>query len=348
MAYKYEHLIPQNTAPTEAKKIGVYNANGDRLFGIMLGGLSPQVEAPLYSFGLVSDLHLNITDGGANSTRLDNAMTFFENQGASFCCHAGDMTNIGFYMEGDSVNLYPYQFEEYKRICDLHPNLPMYGVCGNHESYVNPITQSLTELQEYTGHGLYYSISQGDDTFIFIGQPTATTPMTNETLQWLYETLETNRNKRCFVFVHSFVADSDSGNPLGLYGNKIFDWWGTKTTAFKNLMGHYKNTILFHGHSHMDFSAQEQVENANFSTILGFRSVHVPSLTGGRKLVDGALTSADGNDGYLVAVFKNCVVLHGYDFVNSKWLPIATYKIDTALVEIEANTFTDSTGTITT
>ena len=347
MAYKYEHFIPQNTAPNGTNKIGVYNAQGKRLLGIMLGGLSPKEETPLYSFGLLSDLHLNITDGGANSTRLDTAMTFFENQGASFCCHTGDMTNIGFYAEGDSVNLYPYQFAEYKRICDLHPNIPMYGVCGNHESYVNPITQSLIELQEYTGHGLYYSINQDNDVFIFIGQPSATVPMSDEALQWLYETLETNRNKRCFIFVHSFLSN-DSGNPFGLYENKTFDWWGVKTTAFKNLLKHYKNTILFHGHSHMDLCMQEQVKNANYSTVFGFRSVHVPSIANGRKVVNGALTSADGNDGYLVDVFTNRVVLRGRDFVNNKWLPIATYKIDTTLQTIEANTFTDSTGTITT
>ena len=205
MAHKYEHFIPENTALKNADKIGVYDANNKRLFAIPLGKLSPIKEKPLYSFGLLSDLHIVERDladviSTRSSLKFDNALSFFEEQGCAFCCHCGDMTNIGFYMEGDSANLYPYQFEEYKRICDLHPNLPVYGVCGNHDSYVNPITNTLTELEQYTEHGLYYSINYGNDLFIFIGQPKATEPMNVEELQWLYELLEVNRNKRCFVF----------------------------------------------------------------------------------------------------------------------------------------------------
>lgn len=39
-------------------------------------------------------------------------------------------------------------------------------------------------------------------------------------------------------------------------------------------------------------------------------------------------------------------ILKGRDFVQGKYLPIATYKLDTTLQTIEANTFTDSTGII--
>jgi hypothetical protein len=47
-------------------------------------------------------------------------------------------------------------------------------------------------------------------------------------------------------------------------------------------------------------------------------------------------------------VYENHIVLRGRDFANEKFVPIATYKIDTTLQNVEANTFTDSTGTIKT
>ena len=348
MGYKYDGFIPENTALKNTEKIGVYDASDKRLFGIELGTLTPRNDAPLYSFGLLSDLHLaqQGTLASRSSLKFDNALSFFEDYGCELCCHCGDMTNIGFYMEGDSENLYPHQFAEYKRICDLHENLPVYGVCGNHESYVNPVTDTLTELEQYTGHGLYYSISHENDVFLFIGQPKATQPMNVEQLQWLYEKLEANRNKRCFVFVHPFISN-DSGNAFEVYGNKTFDWW-EHTPVFKKLMSHYKNTILFHGHSHLDFAHQEYEKSANYTQKNGFKSVHVPSCASPMKIENGQRVNSQFESlGYVVDVYDDCIVLRARDFgvvsgdeiVNPKWLPIATYKIDTKITQIPENGF---------
>ncbi len=356
MSYKYEHFIPENTALKNAEKIGVYDANNKRLFGIPLGTLAPRTDTPLYSFGLLSDLHIVERDladiiSTRSSLKFDNALSFFEVQGCAFCCHCGDMTNIGFYMEGDSVNLYPHQFTEYKRICDLHPDLPVYGVCGNHDSYVNPVTDTLTKLQQHTGHGLYYSVNYNNDVFFFIGQPKATEPMNVEQLQWLYEQLEANRNKRCFVFVHPFLSD-DSGNALSVYGNKIFDWW-EHTPVFKNLMSHYKNTILFHGHSHLTFSHQVVEKSANYTDKNGFKSVHVPSCANPMEIVNGErVNSTHQSLGYIVDVYDDSVVLKAVDFgevknntmIDPKWIPIATYRLDTTIQTIEADSFDDDTN----
>lgn len=54
------------------------------------------------------------------------------------------------------------------------------------------------------------------------------------------------------------------------------------------------------------------------------------------------------SEGYVVDVYKKHIVLRGRDFVSEKFLPIASYWLDTTLQTIEANTFTDSTGTIMT
>jgi hypothetical protein len=128
------------------------------------------------------------------------------------------------------------------------------------------------------------------------------------------------------VFIHPFVDDADSGNPYGLYDGKPFLNW-EYTSRFKETMEHYKNAILFHGHSHMLFDMQKQVKNANYSTALGFKSVHVPSTAVARTVNNGVLSNAEASLGYIVDVYSNHIVLKGYDFLNGSYVPIAQYCI---------------------
>lgn len=362
-------LIPENIAPPNASSLAIFDGD-TKICDVDISKMKPSnLGEKLYSFGLVSDVHI-AGNNSANGTRFDNALTYFEGQGASFCCHCGDITNIGLWMpisETDGTSyFYPDQFEEFLSICEKH-NIPVYGNCGNHESYngydisktytdvygTDPslVINNLDKLQEYTGNGLVFTVNHENDVFIFVGQSTQTLPMTVEHLQWLYETLEENRNKRCFVFVHSYVSSADSGNPLGLHSLPLFSYWGvTNTKAFTDMMAHYKNVIVFHGHSHVHFETQQQVKHAIYSTELGFRSAHVPSTANGRKIINGALGNKDASYslGYLVEVYEDHVVLKGYDFMGDAEVPIAQYCIDTTLVEIPEKSFTDSTGTITT
>lgn len=347
MSYKYKHFIPQSVAPKDAKQINIYDKNSNKLFDIQLGKMLQPNKEKLYSFGLLSDIHVT-AERTETSTRLNNALTYFENNGCKFCCHSGDMTNIGFWYNRGDTEIYLGQFAEYKRICDLHPNLPVYGICGNHENYNAVITDNLKELEEYTGHGLYYTIRQNDDLFIFIGQPVSYQTINKTELQWLYETLEANRNIRCHVFMHVFMTN-DSGNPKNCYPEAVF---GEHSSRVQSLLRHYKNTIFYHGHSHTKFVCQEFDKTANYTTINGFHSVHVPSVATSRDIAlqeDGTYDKVidyNSSQGYLVDVYDDCLVFNGIDFITNKPIPLGTFKIDMVLKNIEANTFTDSTGVI--
>ena len=57
---------------------------------------------------------------------------------------------------------------------------------------------------------------------------------------------------------------------------------------------------------------------------------------------------SSGSEGYLVDVYENGILLRGRDFAKGEWMPIATYWIDTTLQTVEAGTYKDPMGTITT
>lgn len=366
-------LISENIAPPNAKQLAIYNGE-TKVCTVDISKMRPSnLGNKLYSFGLVADSHCGGSNNPERGARLDKAMEYFQNKGASLCCLAGDITTTGFWYpisETEGTSYYSNeQFEEYRSIRQKYSGVPIYACCGNHESYngydisntsrldtygADPTLEinTLAKYEEYTGHGLVYAIEMNNDVFIFVSQSTGMRPMSDEHLQWLYETLEANRNRRCFVFVHPYVSSESSGNPLGLHGIPIFNYWGTtKTKVFISLMSHYKNTMLFHGHSHVRPEVQLTVKHVNYSDALGFRDFSIPSSSNSRTVTETDGVKKLKNDGsafcYLADVYGNSIVLKAYNIVEQKEVEIGQYCIDTTLVTIPANTFTDSTGTIT-
>lgn len=373
MKYEYTHFIPENVAPKGATRI-VVKKDGEEVCSIpasRFGSLTPPTGEPTYSFGLISDPHIESSITIKNQ-RLEMALRFFsETDGCAFVCDCGDSTNAGFKV-GETVNV--SQFAEYKRICDLFPTLPVYNIAGNHDHYNAQLTGNysptlptettlpdgtvypagtplLTLYEHYTGHGIYYEVSHEGDVFLFVGQPTNGVPMDSGIRDWLAAKLEEHKGRRCFVFVHPFIDESwtssptevadvikDSGNPCNARGNSLFGYWGAySTNLFMTLMSRYTNAILFHGHSHMMFEAQEYDETANYTNRNGFHSVHVPSVGNPRWLKgdDGTWTDKEAEapvvpQAYLVDAYADCVVLNGLAFTGAGAVPVAvgTYRIE--------------------
>ncbi len=360
--YNYTHFIPENVAPSGAKKIGVYDASGRRIGSIGLGNLARPNATKLYSFCAISDPH--ITYDTANKD-FQRALQYVEDTDCAFTCICGDLTSDG----SDT------QLELYQSLASLNKQRkkPIYAIGGNHETCTGEhMTQE--RLVPYTGHGLYYSFTQGNDVFIMVGHYGKDYKsgggdwrnnefVSVDELKWLHQTLEANRDKRCFIFNHVYPYQHRVGDADRLY-DKVY--WDTEDgekgkigQAFIELLTHYKNTILFHGHTHLRLALQVEDEKANYAYVTvgdsGYRSVHIPSLSVPRdKGADGNRTDVySESEGYIVDVYDDCIVLNGRDFANNDgdrnhWIPIATYKIDTTFPEIAPNTFKDSTGTITT
>lgn len=331
----YTDFIPENIAPIGAKRIGIYDSDGVRVGVIPLGSLMPpNVGGRLYSFGALSDVHIGVSTA---TTDFTEALKFLSKE-TDFICISGDLAN-----DGSNSN----QRTEYKNLVDTHATVPVYASGGNHDAYDSNIENVISS---FTGQPLYYSITQGNDVFIFVGLKTDSggSLFTKAELQWLYETLEANRNKRCFVFQH-VRPDDACGNTLGIYEYDI--WGGVEQRVFESLLRHYKNIVFFHGHSHLKFNLQQYSDLANIDKVFGCWSVHIPSITVPRSTVSvvnpARVELYAESEGYVVDVYQNGIHLRGRDFVKGEFLPIASYWLDTTLQDIPAKTYTDSTGTIT-
>ena len=347
---KYKSFIKENTAPSDVKEIGVYDSSDEKVGRIPLNFLTPPKVNKQYSFCAISDVHIGYDTAAEDFQRV---LTCVENSDCLFTCICGDLTASGANDE---------QMSQYKSIVESYaPTKPVYAIGGNHESIWGYMTSD--RISKYTGRPLYYSFTQGDDVFIMISHYGAykgdnvgwlsSEFVSTEELQWLYETLETNRNKRCFLFNHVYPYEDGVGDANRLYGGK---YWSIKDggvgQAFANLLKHYKNTVLFHGHSHLRRHLQDIDKKANYSEESGYKSVHIPSLSVPRDIYDGSTSYIYAeSEGYIVDVYDDYFVLNGMDFIDNdndgKIIPIATYKISTPMVNIEANTFVDDTGTIT-
>jgi hypothetical protein len=167
-----------------------------------------------------------------------------------------------------------------------------------------------------------------------------------EELQWLYNTLEANRDKRCFVWQHALRFDG-CGRPYG--GFPTGDLLNVEQgQVFTSIISHYPNVVWFHGHSHTSFMSQKDNDIANYDHDFGCHSIHIPSLSSPREYMDSAYVSVPAkSEGYVADVYENHIILRGRDFANEKFLPLATYCIDTSFTPVEAGTYTDGTGTIT-
>lgn len=337
---KYENFIPENIAPKTAKRIVIQDMHGNKVGQFGLQHLAfPAIGQKLYSFGAVSDVHLQYNTALEDFQKALNYL--HETEKVDFTCVCGDLTD-----NGEVADL-----TQYKNTVGAYP---VYEILGNHDYYT--IGSDIeNQIEAYTGEPMYYSFTKGNDVFIMVGIKDEYELFTTAELQWLYDTLEANRNKRCFVFQHVFAgkeATPACGNAYGIYTNHCWNH-PTQTVLFEGLMKHYKNVLFFHGHSHLEFALQsKECQYANYDESKGYRSIHIPALSivrsGDSSGSASRFDKPEGSQGYIVDVYENHVVLRGRDFAKEKFLPIANYCIDTIPVEIETGTFTDDTGTIIT
>ena len=333
LAY-YEDFINENIAPRGAEAIGIYDFDGVRQGTIPLSTLKNNASTPLYSFGVLSDVHIG-RSAIYPEEDFENALTFFKNKGVKMTCICGDISQNGKEEE----------FSVYKELSSKAA-FPVYTVTGNHDCTSSGDHIDTELWSKYTGLPLAFekSVEVGGkvDHFLFLGMSRwkfSSTIYLEESLLWLAEKLEEYRNDRCFIFTHPFFPER-AGNLNDIYpsGNWLK---GSQLTILQKLCDNYPNTVWFSGHSHWEWQLQKYQDRANIYCANGLAQrasgwcVHVPSCgtpitSDGTTRVDNVLSS----EGAIVEVYNDSVEILGIDLKNGKYLPIATYRLDTSIQNV--------------
>lgn len=317
-------LSAQNMAPVGTKRIGVYDGSGRRLGTVPLGRLAPpDRKRRLYSFELLSDIHLTRHDAANNAFAA--AMKYAkENYDVVFVCITGDLSQ--------TVEKSTAAFELFQSYFDYTDGIPqlngkkVFAVSGNHEqaspdfSARNKVIAATGVGNVDDGLGNYVIAEYGDDAFFFLGcyeynhSPVTdingfTVPMSQlfprEDLVAIYEKAEEKRKegKRLFFMQHVPIeTECRDFDPTSIVGKYYLP------------LSVYRDAVVFYGHQHKGLHMGGLYRND-----LGFQGMFVPALCG----------VLEAGQGYIVDVYPEGIHLRGMNFLTGKDIPKGTYWIDT-------------------
>ena len=312
----------------------------------------------LYRCEVLSDIHIDCQDGGANvyytdaSARFARALDVAAERQADFVITAGDqVTNAS----GATL-----EWLEYQRVLAASDyDGPVYEAIGNHEMRYAAYSDCDPDcgVEEYiiaTGLGgtaaamadrrPYYALTEpvSGDHFIFMALEATYTPaesdeFSDEQIAWLEDLLRrySGDGHRIFLIQHALIygygAGDDSRDPA--YGGSM-----TATAEypnnlrFKQLIEQYRDVIWLSGHTHVDLR-----DGVNFSDEGGFSCLmfHVPSVAATTRLSydeDGSRTLDrtfydDATQGYIMDAYSEAVLLCGVNFSDDQSYPAYTYIV---------------------
>lgn len=314
-----------NTAPPQANSIGVYDNSGNKVGTVPLYNFKKRQGVKLYSFGLISDLHMQVVDTYDSQNDLRRAFEFFTDCGIDMTCCCGDIMDTNTLQE----------YINFKEIKDQFPDISFYSCTGNHDcSGANGYNK--TYWNTYVGCEKTFELNHNGDHFLFIGMNAwdFKNGYTDADLDWLETKLNEYRNERCFVFIHCPIPQY-VGNYKEMYTQ---DNWLTGSNLYrvKEMADYYLNSVWFSGHSHWKWHLQKWEENANIYKNNSAWNVHIPSCAIPGDAIDDVELGriVEGNEGGIVDVYENYIEIKGVDLKTGKYIPVAQYRLDTTIQPI--------------
>ena len=286
--------------------------------------LDTDLGTPLYTFGLLSDTHVDgdDSDEAYSISDLKKAIKFFNDEGCVFIAHCGDMTYNG--RDEDFTAL---------KSCLDTSSIPNYTIRGNHDC-----KNTVDVYKNATGMEQDYTITKNNDLFVFLSLDNdnsreTTGGLTQEKVDWLTNIINNSTHQRIFLFYHFFFR-----NTSGDGGGRAYPYTtiGDSTLVdyaqdFVNLVNNTPNLIFCTGHSHFKFNLQDRYPNANYYHIdNNCYYIHVPSGGKPRNKIQGGgvETLYAESEGYLVEVYRDKVLFKPRDFISSKYLLEYAYIIE--------------------
>lgn len=334
----YEDFIDVNVFPRDADAIGIYDSSNEHRGTISITDIKPDYsERPAYSFGLLSDVHVGRPASSMAEADFERALQFFNSKATAMTCICGDITE----------NALQTEYQSYASITSKS-SVPVYTTTGNHDCIgADGVNAAL--WKQYTGQQVVFEksveINGKIDHYLFLGMSyyNFVAPYFEHHLNWLEDKLEEYRNERCFVFTHLFFPDR-AGNLNDIYPSK--NWLrGTQLERLQGMCNRYVNTLWFSGHSHWMWSLQKYQDRANIHRLyeggqpVSGWSVHVPSCA---DPINSNGTSRENipaeSEGAIVEVYENHIDILGLNLLSGKYLPVATYRLDTSMQPVAPRT----------
>ena len=290
----------------------------------------PSVDGMLYTFGVLSDVHVDAgSDGNFYDTNhathdYRKAVKFFEDEGAEFVAYGGDMAT------GDPG----VSEQDYRKVLEILQNayIPHYMISGNHD--YGYFFKALIESRKF------YTINKGNDMFIFVNAQGrgVTGGVDREIIDGVRTLIESNPNKRLFLFFHYFIRNHGSGDgatdvayyPGDTLGDNYDEYPLSREWA--DLIIGSPNVIFCHGHSHFRFQCVNVYEFNNYYHADGeCHSVHIPSCSVPREMSADSTTVTnwpEGSEGYMVRVFADRVEFHAVQLSAYRYLTTYNFTIN--------------------
>ena len=289
-----------------------------------------QFQKPTYSFGVISDIHINRTNQDAQGD-LRRAFSAFRNRGITrvFCC--GDI----------STNHTEDELATFKSVKDEYPEITFRSCTGNHD-----VQFQEQQWQAYIGHGFTNGLNQLMYTEEINGDMFCLLPIRSwegmrpyssgigddpydEFYQAFMDDLSVN-GKRVFLFLHFPINSARNDwqypglKPGQFYGfnNSSDDTSIIKSIPYLSIsQGRCKSVVMFSGHSHYAFDVQNAT--SDFKDVIFLQEgslahVHVPSLVVPRdkdmNVIQSGHPELQPAQGYAVDVYSDRVKLTGLEF----------------------------------
>lgn len=300
------------------------NKNGELIVNSIEYRLDTDLGTPLYTFGLLSDTHVDgdDSDEAYSINDLKKAIKFFNDEGCDFIAYCGDLT-----YDGRDVD-----FPALKSCLDTS-TIPNYTVRGNHDC-----KNTVDMYKNATGMELDYTITKNNDLFIFLSLDNDNSRgtdggLTQEKVDWLTNIINTSNHQRIFLFYHFFFRNTSGDGegrsyPWGTIGDSTLVSYAQD---FVNLVNATPNLIFCTGHSHFKFNLQDKNPNANYyHKDNGCYHIHVPSGAKPRipNTSGGVESLYADSEGYLVEVYADKVLFKPRNFVSNEYLVQYAYIVE--------------------
>ena len=312
---------------------------------------------PEFSFGAVSDVHMNYEqyERGAYQ-KWANALEFYSKAGIEYVIVAGDMTGD----RGETPDL-EEQYQQYLDILNASDIafdnvIECIGNHGNTSADIGLFTQYLTgagEVHPYENSPYFHVLLKGDsgerdNLFIIMrqeidatGESSTKDNFSEAQIDWLEGLLEAyaDTDTNIFILEHSPFLNYGAGDRKngGYTAVVTFKEEYPQTMRLKGLLETYKDVILMSGHTHVSLydGCNYSDEYNEFARTVHIGSTSQPCGYGGGSVytrsTDGRyeVTPDYGSEGYTVEVYSDYIVYTGYNLSTGKIIPAACLLIPT-------------------